>query len=424
MKKILTIALVALLAASTAFASITGNATVKLGYDTTSKVYGFINDAGVTANIELATDSVEKAGEGDIYAGIKASMKLAVAPMEGETEGAAIFVDGSAHGLGLWLSVDEAYIAGAEWKLSIRGPKGAPDYAKSAIDTKTAPVKDDFGYAYDTKYVPVTYSVAAYEGAGVALSYKGYTIAGGFAGCADDAAKVFNFNAFVETKAFEFEGGSAQAAAIIAKDSNDSSKTNLGFSAKANYAVDAFSASLASDFGVENLKDAKVNFDIAAKVAYSPVALDVYYWYGNKLLSAKLSAALDAVSGYVQMTDILSEDNRNLKVGAEGTIDAVTLSGSADITLRSKKFGASLSAKYAAEKFTLNGGVNFGITFGEEKTTVFSATAGVSSDVVVPGATLALTYGKDLNGTKMNFLKDQKTAQNFGAITASCKIAF
>ncbi len=426
MKKILTIALVALLAASTAFAGISGSATVKLGYDTTSKVYGFANGTGIEANIELASETAENVAEGDVYAGIKASMKLAVAPRSGE-KGASIFVDGDDHGLGLWLSLDEAYVAGADWKLSILGTKGAPDYAASAIDgAESGSVYDDFGNVVDSKWVATSYSVSAWKTAGVALTYKGYTVAGGFQGDATEGEKYFNFNAYVETKAFEFEGGSAQAAFIVANKEAKSEEINLGFSAKANYAVDELSLDLASDFGVENLKDAKVNFDVAARVAYDFVALDAYYLYGDKLLSAKLSASYEDVSGYVQMKNILVEDSRALKVGATGTIDAVTLSGSVGLTLKSKAFTADASAEYVAEKYTLNGGVNFGITFGTEKSTLLSATASVSSDVVIPGAKLSLAYGKDSAGNTMNFLKDQTNskAQNFGAITATCKIAF
>ncbi len=426
MKKILTIALVALLAASTAFAGISGSATVKLGYDTTSKVYGFANGTGIEANIELASETAENVAEGDVYAGIKASMKLAVAPRSGE-KGASIFVDGDDHGLGLWLSLDEAYVAGADWKLSILGTKGAPDYAASAIDgAKSGSVYDDFGNVVDSKWVATSYSVSAWKAAGVALTYKGYTVAGGFQGNATENEDYFNFNAYVETKAFEFEGGSAQAAVIVARDKNDSDKTNLGFSAKGKYAVDDFSIDLASDFGVENLKDAKVNFDVAARVAYDFAALDAYYFYGDKLLSAKLSVAYEDVSGYVQMTDILVEDSRALKVGATGTIDAVTLSGSVGLTLKSKAFTANASAKYVAEKYTLNGGVDFGTTFGKEKSTYLAPTASVSSDVVIPGATLSLAYGKGTTGY-INLLKDQTASgrdQNFGAVTAKCVIEF
>ena len=46
MKKILTVALVALLAAGTAFAGFSGNANIKLGYDFTSGKYGFEKGTG------------------------------------------------------------------------------------------------------------------------------------------------------------------------------------------------------------------------------------------------------------------------------------------------------------------------------------------------------------------------------------------
>ena len=60
MKKILSIALVALLAASTVFAGFSGKATLSLGYDTTSKAYDFTNGKGTTATIELAADTADE----------------------------------------------------------------------------------------------------------------------------------------------------------------------------------------------------------------------------------------------------------------------------------------------------------------------------------------------------------------------------
>ncbi len=454
MKKILTIALVALLAASTAFAGITGSASVSLGYDTTSKVYGFANGTSISANIDLATESVDKLPEeGNVIAGIKASMKLAVAPWKGDDYSkvtadeidasvvkALIWLDGSStlHGLGLWFSIDEAYVKGEDWTLSILGTKGAPDYAKSAIETVTKYNEDAFGnkISSSTYEKPVSYSVSAWKGTGVALKYKGYTVAGGFKGDATESTKYFAFNFFAETKSFEFDGGSVQAAAIVARDGStdpsDSTKytkldqTNLGFSAKANYAKDALSASLAGDLGIENLKEAVVKFDIAANVSYSPVALDVYYKHDAKLLSAKLSGSYnETVNGSFAFKDILTESARNFSVSAEGTIDALTLGGSIDMTIANKEFEASVSGKYAAEKFTLNSGLTVGTTFGTEKTTYLFATASISSEVVIPGATLSLAYGKDSKSNKMNFLKDTTgRAQNFGAVTATCKIAF
>ena len=433
MKKILTIALVAVLAVSTAFAGISGNASVSLGYDTTSKEYGMKNGTSVDATFDITTDEVEKVGEGDIYAGIKASMSFGVAKKQG-SEGLGLWVDGgSKQGLGLWLSVDEAYVAGSEWKLSILSGKGAPDYAKSAIDKVKTNVYDAFGNAYKTKKVAKTYSVNVWKKTGVTLSYKGYTVAAGFAGNASDANKYFAFNFFAETKAFEFEGGSFQAAAIVARDGHKDAdnknyialdKTNAGVSLKADYAKDEFSADVAADFGLENFSDLKVNFDAAAKIAYSPVALDVYFLYGEKLLSAQVTASFDnfTVKGYGK--DVLVEDNRNVGGSVEATFDAFKVSASAGITLKSKEFSSSASVEYKAEKFTANAGVGFGITFGTDNTTVVYATASVESEVLIPGATLSLAYDVDSKENDMNFLKDQKTPQNFGAITAKCKIAF
>ena len=434
MKKILTIALVAVLAVSTAFAGISGNASVSLGYDTTSKVYGMSNGNTIAADIELAADTAEVKGEGDIYAGIKATMKLGVVTREGKNvtknevkNGYDIFVDGGnqGHGLGLWLAIKEAYVAGEEWKLSITGTEGAPDYAKSAIDgSYTKDIEDDFGNVYDHAWKATSYSVSAWKKAGVALTYKGYTVAGGFAGNASETEDYLNFNAFVETKAFEFEGGSFQVAAIVARDADNSNQTNAGASLKGSFAKDDFSANVAADFGLENFSDLKVNFDVAANVAYSPVALDVYYLYGDKLLSAQVTGSFDGITVKAYGKNILVEDKRNVGGSIKATFDAFTVSASAGITLKSKEFSSSASVQYDAEKFTAKAGVNFGITFGTEKTTVLSATASIESSALIKGATLSLTYGKDSKDTKMNFLKDQKTLQNFGAITAKCKIAF
>ena len=451
MKKILSIALVALLAASTVFAGISGSASVSLGYDTTSKEYGMSNGSGIDANIELATETAEKVAEGSVYAGIKATMKLAVAPWKAKTPETIddlvglkdldvlkdkfrpfLWVDGGAHELGLWLSLDEAYVAGADWKLSITGGKGAPDYAKSAIDTTDKDVKDDFGNVYDTTDTAVTYKLSAWNATGVALTYKGFTVAGGFSGDATENEEVFAFNLFAETAKFEFEGGSVQAAAIVARDGSKKDgkyialdKTNIGFSAKADYALDAFSAKVATDLGIENVEDATVKLDVAANVSYSPVALDVYYQHTDKdLLSLKLSGTIAPVTASIYTKDVLTEDERSVGGEVEATLDAFTLGTNASYTIKAKKFSIGANVKYAAEIFTAKAGVNFGKTFDVDNTSVFYLTASVESEALIPGAKLSLSYGKDSAKGKMNFLDKQETAQNFGAITAKCEIAF
>ena len=429
MKKILSIALVALLVASTAFAGFSGKATLSLGYDTTSKAYGMANGKGTSATVELAAETAEVVGEGDIYAGIKATMQVAVKP---STNGAAINIYDTTNGegFGIWFSVKEAYVAGADWKVNILGGKGAPDYAVSAIDGEYKKnVKDAFGNPYDYSWVARTYKVSAWNGAGITASFKDWTVAGGFKGVVDD---YLAFNAFIETPAIAFEVGSVKAAALVARDGHQTNnvydaldKTNVAVSAKADYTVDAFSAAVAADFGFENVaEDAVFNFDAAANVAYSPVAVDVYFSRVTEknYLSAKVSGTYEGISGKIFAKDILAE-SKDITIGAEAeyTIDAVTVGAGFEMTTDSKKMKVSGNVEYAAEKFTAKAGAVYGTQIDVEDTAYFYATASVESSAIINGATISLSYGADSDDNDMNFLGDQK---NFGAITAKCVIAF
>ena len=429
MKKILSIALVAILAASTVFAGFSGKATLSLGYDTTSKFYGLKNGTGVSASIELAADTAEVVGEGDIYAGIKATMELGVKP--NTKEALNIYDSTNGQGFGIWMKVKEAYVAGQDWKVNILGGKGAPDYAKSAIDGSFVKnVKDAFGNKYDYSWVAETYKVNTWNAAGVTVTAKDWTVAGGFQGVVDGD---FAFSAFVETPAFAFDGGSVKAAAIVAKDGHKTNdefdaldKTNIGVSAKADYATDAFSAAVAADFGIENVTDeAAFNFDAVASVAYAPVALDVYFSRVDEenYLSAQVSGEYEGIYGDVYAQDILGEDIV-LGADAEYTVDAITVGAGFWMTTDSKDLEVSGNVKYAAEKFTAKAGATFGTNLDAENKAYFFMTGSVESDAIINGATLSLAYGKDSADNKMNFLDDQARAQNFGAVTAKCTIAF
>ena len=431
MKKILSIALVALLAASTVFAGFSGKATLSLGYDTTSKAFGLANGKGTSATVELAADTAEVVGEGDIYAGIKATMQVAVKPSK---SGAAvnIYDTSKGEGFGIWMSVKEAYVAGQDWKVSILGGKSAPDYATSAIDGSwSGEVKDAFGFVYDSSWVADSYALSTWNGAGVTVTAKDWTVAGGFNGVVDGDV---GFSAFVETPAFSFDGGSVKAAAIVAKDGHKGAdkkydsldKTNVGISAKADYATDAFSAAVAADFGFENVTDeAEINFDAAANVTVAPVAVDVYFAReaGSNYLSAKAAAEYEGIYGDVFAQDILGDDI-TIGADAEYTVDAITVGAGLWMTTKSKALEVSANAKYAAEKFTAKAGAAFGTNLDAENKAYFFMTGSVESDAIINGATLSLAYGKDSADNKMNFLADQARAQNFGAVTAKCSIAF
>ena len=63
MKKILSIALVALLAASTVFAGFTGKASINLGYNLEKGTYGFANDDELKITFEATSENAGKDGE-------------------------------------------------------------------------------------------------------------------------------------------------------------------------------------------------------------------------------------------------------------------------------------------------------------------------------------------------------------------------
>ena len=431
MKKIISIALVAALVATSAFAAFSGDASVSFGYDTTSKVWGFANGKSLSVSVDIASEAAEKVAEGDIYAGIKASMEVGIKPNHGDK---AIYNDGPASDLGIWAKVSEAYVTNGEWKVSILGSVGAPDYAKSAIDFSYSQAKDAFGVAYGPYAVATakSYKLPTVAQKGVTATMAGYKVGLGLVGKADDVA----FNVFAETAEYEVaEGAKVQAAAIVANGTKkvgddtvaDTDKIGVGASVKASYATDAVTVKAAADLGVENVNnDAVVNFDTAVAVAVEPVTADVYFSKvaDKNYLSAQVAADLEVVSGDVYVLDILGDD---IRVGADVKYPAteeITVSANVEMTTESQDLSVSANVKYAAEKFTAKCGVAYGMNLKAEGAEVLSATASIETNAVIPGATLSLSYGKDSAGNTMNFLADKDDAQNFGAVTAKCKIAF
>ena len=431
MKKIISIALVAALVATSAFAAFSGDASVSFGYDTTSKVWGFANGKSLSVSVDIASEAAEKVAEGDIYAGIKASMEVGIKPNHGDK---AIYNDGPASDLGIWAKVSEAYVTNGEWKVSILGSVGAPDYAKSAIDFSYSQAKDAFGVAYGPYAVATakSYKLPTVAQKGVTATMAGYKVGLGLVGKADDVA----FNVFAETAEYEVaEGAKVQAAAIVANGTKkvddktvaDTDKIGVGACVKASYATDAVTVKAAADLGVEYVNnDAVVNLDTAVAVAVEPVTVDVYFSKvaDANYLSAQVAADLEVVSGDVYVLDILGDD---IRVGADVKYPAteeITVSANVEMTTESQDLSVSANVKYAAEKFTAKCGVAYGMNLKAEGAEVLSATASVETKAIIPGATLSLSYGKDSAGNTMNFLADKDDAQNFGAVTAKCKIAF
>ena len=450
MKKILSIASVAILTASTLFAGVTGNAKVAFGYDTTSKEYGFKNSTGLTVDVDLATAEAEAKGEGDIYAGIKTTMNVKVGNYKtnknGVQKGTAIWQkDEKDMGIGIFFDFAEAYVAGQDWKVSILGSTdSANDFAKSAIDTKKAAVKDIFGNIYSKKNTAVTYKPTYDNFDGIEATVKGYKLGLGLVGNAADATKYFATSLFGSTPDIAIADGLTvkAGAEYTYSDKTGNEYNSVGGSVKVAYENDAFKVSAASDMGYD-IKAEKFGVDVAANFKYSPVTLDVYYANDvqttakvyttdtasntKNLLSAKAVVDLNAFDVPVALTvtgkDLVNKQDLSVK-GAFNITEELSADATVGYVINTKKLSTSANVAYKADAFTAKAGAAFSTVIDTDNKMVLSATASIESTALVPGATLALTYDTDSDDNDMNFLKNQATAQNFGAVTASCKISF
>ena len=463
MKKILSIALVALLAGS-AFAAFSGNASVALGYNWETGAYGFTNGTGLDFDIDLATAEGEAIADAPVYAGIKATFALKVANIEGKKGYGQTLnsVDGATEdaGLGVFAEVAEAYVAGENWKVFILGTQGAPDFAKSAIETKDAAVKDVFGNEYDTKDTAVTYKVAANDLAGVTVEAYDWKASFGFVGNSGKGQlstatkeKSFDYNAFVQTPSFDFDVVNFQLAAIASSNTTAEDKYDsaIGASAKVGFASDIVTGSVAADYGVKLAKNAEDKYDathgldVAANMAISPVTLDVYFMndklssktegdakLAENLLSAQVKADLTsfdvpvAITAYGKnMLDKIDGQDFGGKVAV--TLDAFSVSVDGGYVIGTEKLYLGADVAYTADLFTAKAGIDWSL-FGkaDKDNQVLALSASIESSTLIPGATLSLAYGAAKE--KMNLLDKQVNsdvkAQNAGKVEAKVKIAF
>ena len=448
MKKILSIALVALLVASTAFAGFSGKAKLSLGYNTETKSYGFSNGQEFSVDLDVASETAEAVGEGEVFAGVKATLSLKAADIIGDNAVAFVKDGASDVGLGFILSLKEAYVAGQDWKVSITGTQKGPDFAKSAIDY----VFDDYGKdAFGNKleawwnenYKPMSYAVSVNKAPGVTATYKDWSVAAGFNGGKADAETgapdFFNYHvSAISPEVAVAEGISVKVGAVASGIKNKTVDDEyvesknfdaFGASAQVAYAAEAFSAKVAGDFGMKKTvgtDDFKADFDVAANVAYAPVAVDVYFSRVKEVnyLSAQVSGAYEGISGDIYAQNILAE-NKNIKIGADAeyTVDAVTVGAGFWMTTEAKKMEVSGNVEYAAEKFTAKAGAVYGTQIDVEDSSYLRLNASVESSAIIPGATISLGYGPNTNfadGSKTTNLLDEK----YGSVTAQCVIAF
>ena len=452
MKKSLVVLLIVVLAVGSAFAAISGKFTGKYAIDFDKKEAGYTK-GNPDFDFTLYADTKETANEGNVYA------KLAVSAKFGAYTSDPVYSSGIGYNWTItkkndttkevadiesqWsLSVTEASINGADWKLDLVSTMNTANYAADGIDTLTS---GDYSaaYGYSLKLADKTSTIP-----GTTLTYKGYKLGTGFNGPLADATSAI---VSVETADLAFNDFTAKAFAGYSKQVND---IRVAGSVKAAYSD---VATVAADFGYTK---EKFDADVALNVKYAPVTVDAYFATAasatvkddkdNKvaentianLLSAKIAADLATYEVPVKLTVTgknLLNDARNFDVVAETTyvadttltgyfknilsskkvgakaeytgIEATTLTGEVSYTIGTKTLAVSADAEYEADLYTATFGA--GLTYVDAAELTLSA--GISSEKLVSGATLSLDYASGDNIL---------AAGNIGAVTASCEIAF
>ena len=340
MKKTIAILLVAVLAAGSVFAGISGEGKIAYGYDLDSKNTGFTNSTNLKVNVDLATASEEKQAEGAIYAAVKGDLTLKLYNgAKGDSTDEPMAWGGNTGLDFIAISDVSATINGAEWSVDILNSGKQLDLAKSAIDSSTKHKQlDNYGKKLGDKTDATTYKVGFNAAPGFTATYKGYSVGLGFqykdADSKDLVGKKFadtystgdmvkfykgtDFSIVAKTPEIavadeikvqagaSFYNNETASVSIGTKSSEwktefDKFKTNrgsaIGGSVAVTYANDTMSAKVAADLGyaikaykvttttdkktatgIEENKDAeKFGMDLAANFTMDPVTVDAYY---------------------------------------------------------------------------------------------------------------------------------------------------
>ena len=451
MKKILTIALVALLASTSVFAGLSGYSNLGFGYNSQSGKFGFNPAAALSVDLDVASEEAGSIGEGDIYAGIKASIALKLVDTAEEKNGAITYPynddnDTGYYSVGVFASIDEAYVAGQDWKVAFGTKSSNPvDFAKSAIDTYKTALKDAYDVPSWVKDAYVSYKAPYASNSGVVATYKDFTLGVGFAGKKADTDTTVGYTAYLLTPEFAFENASFKFGAVASKKNAADVFSSIGASAQASYAIDKFSAKVSADLGFENISDANdIHFDIAGNVKYDFASLDIYYadyakvtTYAlvdyapvkgskeyNDLLSAKATVDLTSLNVPVALTlkgkDLIN--SQDLSASAKIAIsEAFSVTVGGGYVIKSEKISTSVAAEYKAEKFTASAKAEFSIK-GETKTLV--PTVVVSSDALINGATVELSWKPATDGTNSTTTNLLDENADFGKIYATVQLSF
>ena len=384
MKKILSIALIAALVLSSAFAGFKeGSATIDLGYNLDSKDYGFANGAAVKYNFgfELGSEDKAKAGEGDLRAEIAASFKaeFAAADYTGKADLAAKVTK---------LEITKADILYKDiLKVSILGAGKSSTYATAyyAVD-ETKPVGASN---------PLVNKIDGVSGV-AGFKFEAYDVTGGFGLTGNSDAETYKVLAHAATAVKAGDVAVDVAAGTLLTDAD---KTFVA-AAKAAFEKDKLSAKAALDF---QYKAEEAGVEFAANAKYAPVTVDVYFVsldsFDTVKLDAKVAGSLvvDPVTltAYADARDITIEDRElGLGLNAKAVIDALTLEGDVKAkVLVAKDITTWAKATYTAEKYTASAKLTLGMNYADDFTvTAIQPELSVSSTALINGATVSLGW--------------------------------
>lgn len=403
MKKILTVLLIAVLAAGMVFAAkLEGNATLDFGYNLDNTDWGFANGTSLKAKLSLniGKEAPGSKGEGDIWAEIIGDFTVDVKIDKKGSSALDLLptLDGK-------FKIKEANIhVGEDLVFGILNAGGGYSYAAS--------------YWLDDDGDPVVNAVKLGKNLapGFNVTYKGFK--GGFGVNGNADAKTYKLFGHVATPDFEVaEGVKVKAAGYGYLADNDKA---AGAAAKASYEADELKASLGVDFVAEAKDDLRV--EAALNAAYAPFTLDVFYNnYGSPKsdLNAKLKFAEGDYEAWVDGRFIL-QDTRTLEVGGSAKFDAIKAELKAMYAFATKVLEVTPKVTYTADMFEVYGKVTLGLDLdASEKLTALKPELGVSSKTLINNATVSLKW------TDSNFVKNaagDPTA--LGKVTAQVKIAF
>lgn len=418
MKKILSIALIAALVATSAFAAYTGSATIKAGVDLGSKDYGFVNATNQTIKFgfDFATGEGAAAGEGDLRAEIAAKFSAALSYEAKNKADNAYKVDVPAE-FKVEGEITKADIIYKDVRVGILNAGSSKTYA-----TAYYPVDETKAVSATNPLVSVIGGVKGVNG----FNFTAFGVDGGFGLVGNTDNETYKVLAHAATTVNAGDVAVDVAAGTLLTDAD---KTFVA-AAKAAFANEQFSADAAVDF---QYKNEKAGVEIGANAKYAPVTVNVYFVSVDSFDTTKLDAkvagelVIDPVTltAYADARD-LTVEGRELSLGlnAVGAIDAVTLDTSVSYAVFAKDFEISAGVSYAADLFTAKAGLTFGTTFGTDDSSYIYASASISSDKIVDGATVSLAYApnKDADGNVItNYLEN---GTKLGTIYASATIAF